>query len=502
METEEKAKAYDKALKVIKDNLDALNEIAETGAKIVNIQTIKNCFYRAFPELKESEDEKIRKALIRTFNELRTNEHINDVLVGDILTWLEKQGEQKQDPCNNCKDVMLNCHNFPCTKKRAFKQGKSLLEVINEEKVDNANKVEPKFRIKYAGSEYNVFEIKNIAGVTFYGIEDEPNHIDYVKAENCEKVDGYSIKENGSTYPTKSAVFSEQTTNDKVEPKFHEGDWLCENAPNNYARFIQILEIVNLQGKERYRISRDIHNDEDIVECRFIENDYHSFTIADAKDGDVLNSPSHHLIWIYKDNEHFYACVNMNYVTENVATNGLIKIPSDACPATKEQRDTLMKAMTDAGYAFDFDKKKLKKIEDETEIPFGAKDSELQEATYYIPKGFYAEIDNDKVVIKKGEKPTAWNEDDDKMLYTIIADFKGFIHNNTSTLESHFNECIDWLKSIKDRVGCEANYTTTKEWKPSDEQMKVLLSEVTAWFKGCSKQKVLKSLYDDLKKLK
>ena len=34
-------------------------------------------------------------------------------------------------------------------------------------------------------------------------------------------------------------------------------------------------------------------------------------------------------------------------------------------PATKEQRDQLKKAMTDAGYTFDFDKKELKEIEDE-----------------------------------------------------------------------------------------------------------------------------------------
>jgi hypothetical protein len=59
----EKAKRYDEALKVIKDNLDALDEIAETGAKTVNIQTIKNCFYRAFPELKESGDERILNLL-------------------------------------------------------------------------------------------------------------------------------------------------------------------------------------------------------------------------------------------------------------------------------------------------------------------------------------------------------------------------------------------------------------------------------------------------------
>jgi hypothetical protein len=55
-----------------------------------------------------------------------------------------------------------------------------------------------------------------------------------------------------------------------------------------------------------------------------IDSLYRLCTIEDGKDGDVLHSPSHHLIWIYKDNKHYYACVNMNYVTENVATDGFL----------------------------------------------------------------------------------------------------------------------------------------------------------------------------------
>lgn len=40
----------------------------------------------------------------------------------------------------------------------------------------------------------------------------------------------------------------------------------------------------------------------------------------------------------------------------------------------------------------------------EIEIPFGAKDSELIEATYHIPEGMEAVIEGDKVIIrKKGE---------------------------------------------------------------------------------------------------
>ena len=73
-----------------------------------------------------------------------------------------------------------------------------------------ADKVEPKFKVKYAGSEYNVLEIKEIAGVTYYGIEDEPNHIDYVLSDNCEIIGGYGIKGNGCSFPTKPTIFSEK----------------------------------------------------------------------------------------------------------------------------------------------------------------------------------------------------------------------------------------------------------------------------------------------------
>ena len=93
-----------------------------------------------------------------------------------------------------------------------------------------------------------------------------------------------------------------------------------------------------------------------------------------------------------------------------------------------------------------------KKIEDEIEIPFGAKDSELQEETYYIPKGFHAEIDDDKVVIKKGEKPVAWSDEDRDLMYDTLS--------NLTELKDLYGKdygkvgkCIDWLKSLKNRIG-------------------------------------------------
>ena len=84
------------------------------------------------------------------------------------------------------------------------------------------------------------------------------------------------------------------------------------------------------------------------------------------------------------------------------------------------------------------DKKEPKKIDDEIEIPFGAKDSELQEVTYYIPKGFHAEIDDDKVVIKKGEKSAAWSEEDEKM-FRGLPNSLARISSNTRTDSTSIN---------------------------------------------------------------
>jgi hypothetical protein len=136
MTQEEKAKRYDELLlKLQKAKVDD-NVCDEMYYRVID---------DIVPELSESEDERIRKAIHIYFDWLDGRKDYapkGEYTIRDMIAWLEKQGEQKQDPCDNCKDVRLNCHNFPCVKKRAFKQGKSALEVINEEDVDNANKVE------------------------------------------------------------------------------------------------------------------------------------------------------------------------------------------------------------------------------------------------------------------------------------------------------------------------------------------------------------------------
>jgi hypothetical protein len=224
-----------------------------------------------------------------------------------IDNWLKKHfNVVGQDPCTDCKHPMLNCHNFPCMEKIAFSNGKTIYEVM------------------------------------------KPGQLNEQERINC-----------------------------SVDPEFHEGEWLCVNKPNDYAHLVKIIKVVGVFGKERYKVSRDYDSDLDIVECDFIEKNYHPWTITDAKDGDVLvtvndqNRP-----FIYK------GCLDHNHPDSPVAYCG-IDADGYFCsgggkfnhwwtvekvqPATKEQRDTLMKAMTDAGYTFDFDKKELKEVGNEYE---------------------------------------------------------------------------------------------------------------------------------------
>ena len=91
---EQKAKAYNEALKVLHKY---------DGANIMFSQSLKE---EMFPELKESEDERIRKALIHLINEQDGFlTEINGINVKDILTWLEKQGEKK--PINDTDEEIV-----------------------------------------------------------------------------------------------------------------------------------------------------------------------------------------------------------------------------------------------------------------------------------------------------------------------------------------------------------------------------------------------------------
>jgi hypothetical protein len=261
--------------------------------------------------LKENEDERIRKELISYFQYMADN-YPNDIKyakVGNWIAWLEKQGEQ--NPYSGVS-FKYNGHTWGmCArdngveilvdgeiKERVFlgskPQGKSALEAINEEKVDNDN---------------------------------------------------------------------------KVETKFHEGDWVILTA----GELSTTLQIVKVDTNKRLYWFND-SSYLPIVD----EECLHLWTIQDAKDGDVIYSrhytESFEWIGIFKslDKENkrvfFYGFWHNISKSFSVCRKEAYVLYNDFSPATKEQREQLEKAMAVAGFTFDFEKKELKKIENKSNL--------------------------------------------------------------------------------------------------------------------------------------
>jgi hypothetical protein len=85
MTDKEKAKAYDRVLEMVKEFYALCKKC---GAK----DTV-DFLEDAFPELKKSKDEEIRKALINVFATHKDYEMFFGVSVEDIHAWLERQGK-------------------------------------------------------------------------------------------------------------------------------------------------------------------------------------------------------------------------------------------------------------------------------------------------------------------------------------------------------------------------------------------------------------------------
>jgi hypothetical protein len=82
---EQKARRYDEAKYIMKEYLESGN------AGVIAENTIK----KAFPELAEDEDERIRKDIVTYLKSILSNKKYGDKFIESWISWLEKQGEKK-----------------------------------------------------------------------------------------------------------------------------------------------------------------------------------------------------------------------------------------------------------------------------------------------------------------------------------------------------------------------------------------------------------------------
>lgn len=120
--------------------------------------------------------------------------------------------------------------------------------------------------------------------------------------------------------------------------------------------------------------------------------------------------------------------------------------------------------------------------------------AEAKEAMYYSPtdKDIKEQILTEYEKVKAdtiAEKQAVWGDEDEEMKDSLVHFLQ--LYGDLQFSKPVKQSMIDWLKSIR----------SNNKWKPTKAQMDVLLGEVIVWKKGCPKQIVFESLYNDLKKL-
>ena len=219
-----------------------------------------------------------------------------------------------------------------------------------------------------------------------------------------------------------------------LKPKFKFGDWVVDK--NGTVK--QILSYKN-----------GIYKHTNGYSSKMFENEWRLWDITkDAKDGDVLAEDS--CIFIIQklgDNGTSAKTYCTLYNDGDFEQGAILYFDIDSTkPATKEQRDSLMKAIADAGYTFDFEKKELK-IND------------FSKHLKYNPKA--------PSII---EQKSAWSEEDNNNLRDAIVIIDRYrMETQYDDIKKVCNHCIDWLKSIKDRIQPQPKQDSKWKWEEDDE---------------------------------
>lgn len=360
----------------IEQKAKAYDEAIEKARKVYNNispenSSVKKILEKAFPELKESEDkdEKIRQALIK----LVTNHASMDLFIEyDIHLDEAIAWLEKQG-----ENILIE----------EIKRRKELYSQEKEKAVSSTEKLSLGGRIAMLEELLAFIDVKQ----------------------------------------------GEQKPADKVEPKFHEGEWITCDELNT-------AKIINIDGN-RY-VAEFIDGNKCFPRIDFVDRLFHLWTIQDAKDGDVLATIKGG-VFIYAKvlyNKPYAYCGVDKYgvFKDNCLNNNWTNSVDNIHPATKEQRDTLMKAMADAGWEFDFEKKELKKIE--------LNPDDLIEESYQQQADDLIDMVTEKL---------AWSEEDELNLNQAIY----VCHQNG------YDGVENWLKSLKDKLQLKPK----QEWSEEDE---------------------------------
>ena len=178
---------------------------------------------------------------------------------------------------------------------------------------------------------------------------------------------GYTLINDVSTSSMLNWLEKQSDNDNKV------GDWVAINNIYSEMCLSSPLHIVD-SDETNYRVE-DVNGNSGCPKIEYLTSHYHLWTIADAKDDDVLCLYEHDvpkIIFILKGTPkkpyvlNYYCYYNITYPDFNFGSikDGLVlNYETDVIkPATKEQRELFFQKMKEEGYKWDSEDKKPIKI--------------------------------------------------------------------------------------------------------------------------------------------
>ena len=523
MTVKEKAKAYDEAIKVAKRNYETIVKMDNdcTFAK----EGIVNTFHHMFPELKESEDERIRKGLIEACKQ--------SLIVGGfhkdkVIAWLEKQGEQKlienaDDKaekyaktlyCSNLEAVndIGNCSSCENV-KTAFKAG---LEKQGEQKPDTTSILSaiPPFKVGDTIKERGHSTLYKVVRILIDGIAyvDDKGE-EYTKYYDEDGWDSYELAESEDEKIRKALVkyFQEGSSSSLSVDLSSAITWLekqGEQKPVEWSEkyIADVFEKVGLA-----KVVRELANDEltDALQFAMIE-------LAET------NPP---VEWNEEDNDMLNRCISLMSYNDAAKeeTDWLKFLKNRVLPQPKqewsEEDEEIINNIGEylncyGNYIADKNEEKTAKIYKSADWLKSFKDrvrskQEWSKEDEKILRGITAYVSTHACELDGFDKwyewlqalkdrclpqpKTEWNEKDKNHIDSIMQRLKGMCKRGMTFTPTCYavSEDISWLKSIRPQ----------KQWKPSEAQMEALEWQVRNTQDGSWQYMATKELLKQLRKL-
>lgn len=323
-----------------KEALEKAREIYKEDFKAMWLENL-------FPELKESEDEKIRKQILSFLKEFECD-HYRNLDFSSWIAWLEKQGECVIDCPQNHQDSNRPSGGIVL---EDFNGGEGFyklnLAYLNKKQVEEVEEMVREWNNEPSTSEE---DIKDCIGLCLTDADEQRFKNYHTNLRDCLAW----LEKQGEQILANSAKTC------KIELKFKIGDWVIDKQGIVH----QIANVIENMTTHTYGY--------DIVGGGYFNDEAEGvrlWTIQDAKDGDVIVCDSKHgrqQIGIVKRYVEKYGMCFVAHCF--IDWDGIFRVSEymgsqNIHPATKEQRDTLFAKMKEAGYEWDDIDKKVLKID-------------------------------------------------------------------------------------------------------------------------------------------